>query len=183
MNLLVNANPKPTSKSVGATLAHRLAERLPGGPIEVVRVYDTQQEYFEFQYNEEWVDFVMRAEHIIIPTPMWNLSIPAALKDFIDKIAQQGKLWDIDGEGQFVGLLQDRPVYIIMTSGGHYPPGSGEDFVVPYLKAFFGFIGIKNVRDFRIGGVYNSKKRVNDEADMDELTRQMLAAFALQSDL
>lgn len=179
MNLIIHAQPKEPAKSLSATLAWELARRL-GGPTRVIRVYESDQRYFNYQFKEEWIDLVMQSKALIFPVPMWNFTIPAALKDFLDKITKQGKLWDIDKKGNLIGLLADRPAYIIMTSGGHYPSGSPEDFVVPYLKAILKFIGIRQVRDFRIGGVSDSEKLLVDKTYVEKTAEKMFKNFGMK---
>ena len=120
------------------------------------------------------------ADQIIIPVPVWNYSIPAALKDFFDKISKSGKLWKLGENGKTVGLLKNTKVYIIMTSGFALPPGSPEDFVVPYIRFFFNFLGARDVRDFRVGNVTKSRQLIADEVYMDGKVQEMLKAFRLK---
>lgn len=123
-------------------------------------------------------DFI-DAGAVIFPVPMWNLSIPAALKDFFDKVIKRGFVWDLDEKGRFVGLLKDRPVYIIMTSGDFYPFGHPHDFVIPYIRAVLKSIGIKSVYDFRIGGVSGDATLLRDEKFMAEKTKACFKKFRL----
>ena len=178
MNLLINPNPKDDSHSVSGSLASRLAQRLDGETVKI-RLYEEEQCYYHFQCREDWIDLLIRAERIIVPVPMWNYSIPAALKDFFDKVTKEGRVWKLGPQKEFLGLLSDRPVYIIMTSGLHYPPGAPQDFVVPYLRCFFDFLGIRNVRDFRVGGVAGSSRLVADTAYMNQKTGEMFQCFGL----
>ncbi len=178
MNLIVSAHPKGSKESVSGALAERLAAHL-GGQTLMARLYQFPQQYYNYKPNEKWIALVKKADHLIFPIPMWNFSIPAALKDFIDKIAKEGETWRMEKGGRFIGLLTDRPAYIIMTAGGHYPQGSPDDFVVPYLKRILAFMGIANVQDFRVSSVSNSKKLISDKTYLDDKTRQMLAAFHL----
>ncbi|GEM_PF-3389001 len=176
MNLIVHSTPKDIAKSLGGALAIQLAGHL-GGKTRTLRLYDSNQGYFNYQSNEEWVSAVISARHIILPVPVWNFSIPAALKDFFDYIIKEGKLWKMEKDGSSLGLLSDRPVYIIMTSGWNYPSGSAQDFIVPYLRCVFSFIGIKNVKDFRVSGVSNNEKLIADKAYFEDKARQMYDAF------
>ncbi len=178
MNLIVNSNPKDDNHSLSGALARRLAEHL-GGDIKIIRIYEANQRYFNYRHNQEWIDLVVKSQCMILPVQMWNFTIPAALKDFFDKITKPGQLWELGSENNFVGLLKDRPVYVIMTSGLHYPPGSSQDFVVPYLKVFFEFLGIRNLKDFRVGNVANSPKLIADKKYMQEKTAAMLKTFGL----
>ncbi len=179
MNLIINSNPKPDDQSVSGTLAQMLVQHLDG-PSHTLRIYEESrgQGYFQFQHHEPWMEQFVAARRLILPVPMWNYAIPAALKDFFDKITKINKVWKLENN-QFVGLLTDRPVYIIMTSGLAYPPGHRQDFVVPYLKVFFEFLGIHDVRDFRVSGVTRSAKLVADASYMAQLRQDMLRTFQL----
>ena len=166
--------------SVNIALAKKLADTM-GGPTEIIRIYDYDQRYFNYQFNQEWIDLLVNAKSLIFPVPMWNLSIPAALKDFLDKVIKKGQVWDIDKNNQFIGLLKDRPTYIIMTSGDYYLPGHPHDFVVPYLQTLLRNLGIKTVKDFRIGGVKGDASLLADKKFMEAKTKEMFKAFGLSN--
>jgi len=176
MNLIVISQPKDPSRSLSGALSMQLASRL-GGATEVIKVYETSRGYFNYEFNEEWIHLIKKADRLILPVPMWNFTIPAALKDFIDKITKQKEAWDIDEKGHFIGLLRDRPLYIIMTSGGEYPEGSPLDFAVPYLKAIFSFMGIRHIKDFRVGGVSDSEKLIADKEFFQRKVKEMFKTF------
>ena len=179
MNLIIVSHPKDHARSLSGALANELANRL-SGPTTVLRIYDSKDGYFQYAFRQDWIDLLKIVENIILPVPMWNFTIPAALKDFIDKVTKQGEIWDIDREGNFIGLLKDRPVYIIMTAGGEYPEGSALDFVVPYLRAVFSFMGIQNIRDFRVGNVTDSQKLIADKKYFNTKVSAMLKVFHIK---
>lgn len=83
------------------------------------------------------------ADQIVIGCPIYNFSVPGAMKAYIDLIARAGLTFNYSSEGP-VGLVSDRPTYIILTSGGT-PVGSDIDFASGYLRQVFRFIGIQNV--------------------------------------
>ena len=139
MNLIIDPNPKDDQYSVNGALAQRLANVL-GGPTSVIRLYEADQKYFNYEYNQEWMNAVLHAQRLVFPVPMWNMGIPAALKDFFDKITKRGQLWDFDENKKYIGLLKEKSAFIIMTSGDVHTDDSPNDFVVPYLKVFFEFI-------------------------------------------
>ena len=151
-----------------------------GGETKIIRLYDAQQGYFNYTYNQEWIDLVSAARHVIFPVPMWNFTIPAALKDFFDKITQRGRVWDFDHDKNYVGLFTDKSAWIIMTSGDYYSAGSPNDFVIPYLRVVLAFVGIRDVHDFRLGGVRN-KNLAADKHYMEDKTREMLKALGLKN--
>ncbi len=179
MNLVINTHPLDDDHSLSGALAGRLAGHL-NGETRTVRLYRHEQRYFDFTFNEEWIALVKEARRLIFPVPMWNFTVPAALKDFFDKITKQGETWDIR-EGRFVGLVPDKPAFVIMTSGGHYPPGAVNDFLTPYMRCILSFIGIERVAFYRVSRVSDSPALIQDEAFMEKHTRAMLSALAVKA--
>ncbi|TCK16938.1 FMN-dependent NADH-azoreductase [Thiogranum longum] len=84
------------------------------------------------------------ADVIIVTAPVYNFSIPASLKAWIDMICRARLTFQYTENGP-KGMLKDRPVYLVMASGG-VPFGSPVDFASDYLRHIFGFIGIQDVR-------------------------------------
>jgi FMN-dependent NADH-azoreductase len=99
------------------------------------------------------------ADEYVLGVPMHNFSIPGALKLWIDQVARAGKTFTYAG-GAPAGLLRDKTATLILTSGGNYEPGSpaaAMDFVEPYLRSVFGFLGVTNVRIVRAGGTSRAR--------------------------
>ena len=92
--------------------------------------------------NQLAIEFAA-ADAYIIGVPMYNFSVTAALKTYIDLISRAGISFNYTPEGP-VGLLKNKKVYAIISTGGT-PVGSEVDHVSPYLKTFFGFLGITDV--------------------------------------
>jgi len=84
------------------------------------------------------------ADVILITAPIYNFSVPAALKAWIDMICRARLTFHYTENGP-EGMLKDRPVYLVMASGG-VPFGSSADFASSYLRHILGFIGIRDVR-------------------------------------
>jgi FMN-dependent NADH-azoreductase len=83
------------------------------------------------------------ADKYIIAAPMWNLSIPAILKAYIDYICVTGITFKYTAEGA-VGLCQGRKAIHISARGGEYsePPFSDFEMGDRYLRTIFAFLGI-----------------------------------------
>ncbi len=178
-NLIIDPNPPKDHYALNTTLAERLARHL-GGETKVIRLYDSSQRYFNYEYNQEWIESLWEADRLVFPVPMWNFGIPAALKDFFDKISPKGELWDFDEKKNYIGRLKGKSAFIIMTSAEIYPADSPKDFVVPYLRLILGFLGIEAVREFRLGGV-KDRNLAADEAYMNRVTSEMLKTFGLKA--
>ena len=83
------------------------------------------------------------ADAYLISTPMWNFSLPYALKQYLDLIIQPGYLFRyVDGGVE--GFLGGRRVVVISARGGDYrsPKTRPFDHVQPYLCTILGLVGI-----------------------------------------
>ena len=87
---------------------------------------------------------VKSADTIVIGLPMYNFNIPSQLKSWFDHLARAGVTFHYTEEGP-VGLIEDKPVYLVATRGGLYSE-QGQDFQVDFVKQFLGFIGLKDTR-------------------------------------
>ena len=91
------------------------------------------------------------ADKYVIAAPMWNLSIPAILKAYIDYISVTGITFAYTAQGP-VGLLNDRKAVHIVSRGGEYvnaPYEMGDK----YLRTILGFFGIGEVETIAIENV------------------------------
>jgi FMN-dependent NADH-azoreductase len=94
--------------------------------------------------SDQLIEELASADVVVITAPIYNFSLPAVLKAYIDMICRAGLSFSYTEKGP-VGLLKDRPVYMVMASGG-VPFGSPADFASAYLKHILGFVGIRDVR-------------------------------------
>ena len=104
-------------------------------------------------HSNQAIQEIMDADVIVIGAPMYNFSIPSVLKAWFDHIARAGITFKYGANGP-EGLVTGKKAYIAVASGGVYSsgPAAGYDFVVPYIKAFLGFIGITDVTVVRAEG-------------------------------
>ena len=86
----------------------------------------------------------LAADVIVIGAPMYNFGIPSQLKAWIDRIAVAGTTFRYTANGP-EGLVRGKRVIVAATYGGRHPVESGRNFVEPYLRQVFGFLGIDAV--------------------------------------
>jgi FMN-dependent NADH-azoreductase len=87
------------------------------------------------------------ADIILIGAPMYNLSISAELKGWIDHVVRRGRTIVYDERGPR-GLLPRKPVIVATSRGGRYIPGTPQaalDFQEPYLRAVLRVMGLDDV--------------------------------------
>jgi FMN-dependent NADH-azoreductase len=89
---------------------------------------------------------VFEADALVCAMPMYNWTIPATFKTFIDAITRTGVTYELLPDGTTVGKLGDKKVIFITTRGADLRAGSffsWMDAMTPVLKAAFGFIGVE----------------------------------------
>ena len=93
--------------------------------------------------SDSLITEIKKADTIVIGSPVYNFSVPAVLKAWIDQIARVGVTFKYTPDGP-VGLLSGKRAIIVLASGGT-PVGSDIDYASGYLKHIMGFIGITDV--------------------------------------
>ena len=111
---------------------------------------------------------MQEADAVVLTVPVYNFSVPSVLKAWIDHICRAGVTFRYTEQGP-QGLLDDRPVYLVMASGG-MPFGSPADFASGYLRQVLKFIGIEDVRLIGAEGVAADAEAAT-RAAMDTLNR------------
>ena len=104
-------------------------------------------------FSDELVGELHDADVIVMGVPIYNFSIPAALKAWIDMIARARLTFRYTENGP-VGLLRDKKAYIVVASGG-VAVGSPYDFATPYLRQALAFVGISDI-EFIVAEQLNS---------------------------
>lgn len=87
---------------------------------------------------------VQAADAIVLGVPMYNFSISAQLKNWIDAIARAGVTFRYTENGP-EGLLKDKTVYVAFARGGRYRD-TPADTQTPFLRTVLGFLGMTDVR-------------------------------------
>ena len=93
---------------------------------------------------EQVLEQFLAADVLVIGAPMYNFGIPSTLKAWIDRIAVAGKTFRYTADGP-QGLAGGKKVIVAATYGGMHPVESGRNFVEPYLRQVFAFLGINDV--------------------------------------
>lgn len=92
------------------------------------------------------------ADHILIASPLYNFTLPSALKAYFDHVVRSGVTFEFTPDG-YQGLLQGKRATLITVRAGRSVPDRIEDFQTDYLKAILGFIGVKEMHVFNAEGL------------------------------
>ena len=127
--------------------------------------------------SEALIRELERSDVVVIGTPMHNLTVPSALKAWIDHVVRARRTFHVTREGK-LGTLRDRPVFVAVSSGGIF---SGErarqpDFLTAYLKTILGSIGLRDLTFFSVEGTGYGPDAVAEARDRTD--RALQAHFA-----
>jgi len=183
--LYITANTKPeelsSSKTVGRRVVNAILEKIPDVQLQEVDLYKEhipQLKYCYFESRsaiigldaknklsteeqkevEQIVDLCEQfkdADIYVLAAPMWSLSFPAPVKEYIDCIVQSGKTIAFDNNKPH-GLLDDknRAFVYVQSSGANIPwiirpaLNKGLNYVHDIVK----FIGINNFQELLVDG-------------------------------
>lgn len=93
--------------------------------------------------SDQLVEEISSADVIVIGTPIYNFSVPANLKAWIDLVSRAGLTFEYSADGPR-GLMTGKRAIVAIASGGT-KVGSEIDFASGYLRHILGFIGISDV--------------------------------------
>ena len=137
-------------KADGATVTHRNASDDMGFVDEAWVQANftpegerTAEQKTRLSLSDELVAELQAADHLVLGAPIYNFSVPASLKAWIDQVCRAGVTFRYTQDGP-EGLLDGKKATIIITSGGT-PVRSEVDFATAYLTQVMNFIGIKDV--------------------------------------
>jgi FMN-dependent NADH-azoreductase len=95
-----------------------------------------------------------QADEYVLGVPMHNFGVPSVLKLWIDQIARVGKAFAyVDGVPK--GLITGKKATFIIATGGIYDAQTqmaSFNFVEPYLRSVFGFLGVTEATFLTTGG-------------------------------
>lgn len=183
--LYITVNSKPeeisSSKTVGRAFVNRFLALHSDFEVEELNLYETHLPRLEYEYFErrnamvreedfgklrpkqqvdvhriiKLTDQFKSADMYVIAAPMWSLSFPAPLKEYLDCIVIDGKTVSIN-EDRIEGLLSDKPrgLVYIQSSGGRVPlllrkvMNRGLNYVLDMME----LMGIKNIEELLVDG-------------------------------
>jgi FMN-dependent NADH-azoreductase len=84
--------------------------------------------------QDQLIDEFLAADAYLFTVPMYNYSVPAAFKAWIDQIVVLGRTLPLPGG---TAPTAGRPVVVVSARGGGYSPGTpnhDKDFALPWLQ-------------------------------------------------
>ncbi len=175
MNILhVCANPKPTEEAISKQLASaffgKLIELKPEVELINVDLYDEKPPFFSYElYKRVWypvfnsdyapnkaeemstnyadaqIEKFNDADILVLTMPMWNYSVPAIMKAWIDQVLLPGKTFSINKEEGINGLHKIKRIVLLVSSGAAYKEDDDRDALSRQVRHAFEFVGINEI--------------------------------------
>jgi FMN-dependent NADH-azoreductase len=136
------ADPVPPLDTAYCALGRRVERHGLVPPPMVAALAESPDEKREWALTRPLISELLSADTVVIGAPMYNYSVPALLKAWIDRVSFPGAFTDPDTGDS---LLHGTRVVVITARGGAYDPGTPReawDFQTPYLRAYFGKQGV-----------------------------------------
>lgn len=108
----------------------------------------TPEQQAAFKTSDELIAELKAADHYLFGIPMYNFTVPAIFKSYIDQVTRFNQTVTFADGGGFEGLLKNKKATVIITSGGIYREGTPfapYNFVEPYMRTILGFLGVTDV--------------------------------------
>ena len=151
------------ARNPGADVVRRdLAENpIPHINAETIAGFYTSEEQHNaasraaVQLSDALIAEMLAADAILISVPIYNFSVPSALKAYFDQIVRVGRTFGYDPARGLFGTVPNRPVYVAATYGASgYTSGAlrAFDYLEPYLRSLFGFLGLVDLTFFTVEG-------------------------------
>lgn len=103
----------------------------------------TPEQKAHLDASNAYLKEVQDADVLVIGLPIYNFTLTAQLKNWLDQIARAGVSFRYTAEGP-EGLLTGKRAYIAYAAAGT-PIGSEIDFASDYIRHMLGFLGITDV--------------------------------------
>ncbi|MBV9877758.1 MAG: NAD(P)H-dependent oxidoreductase [Verrucomicrobia bacterium] len=100
--------------------------------------------------SDQLISELQTATDYVFGVPMYNFSVPAGFKAYIDQIVIPGRTYTYtaDGSGNRTGLLKGKKATVIMSRGWLYRNGSALsdcNLQEPWIRMILGFLGVIDV--------------------------------------
>ncbi|MGH3786669.1 MAG: FMN-dependent NADH-azoreductase [Pseudonocardiaceae bacterium] len=168
------ADPVPLVGPAFVALGQRVESHGVVPSTGVTALVESTAERREWALTLPLIKELLAADTVLVGVPMYNFSVPASLKAWIDRVTFPGAFIDPDTGNS---LLHGTRMVVVTARGGGYGQGTPReafDFQAPYLRAYFGNLGVAQED---LSFVHAEMTRA---ADVPELARfQPLAASSL----
>jgi len=108
--------------------------------------------------SDQLISELQTATDYVFGVPMYNFSVPAGFKAYIDQIVVPGRTYayTADGSGSRIGLLKGKKATVIMSRGWSYRNGSplsSCNLQESWIRMILGFVGVTELEFVAAEGI------------------------------
>jgi FMN-dependent NADH-azoreductase len=152
MKILHIDSSSNTKKALSRTLSKQMVDQIltkfPNAEVVYRDVSATPLPFVDDSWLEngghEVTKELIEADIVVAGVPVYNFSVPASFKAWIDQMAVAGTTFAYTSTGSKGLLPEGKKVFVLATSGGSYDTYTkmGMNHHEPFLRTVFGFVGI-----------------------------------------
>lgn len=102
--------------------------------------------------HHQLIEDVLEVDNIVLAFPIYNFTMPAAVKAWIDAIVVSGKTFSFSPEKGFSGLCNEKKALSIIVSGFNYNNSSNvKEYASSTIKQNYDFMGITSEQILAFG--------------------------------
>jgi FMN-dependent NADH-azoreductase len=182
--LYITANPKSSGESYGLSVGDAFIEKYrrinPKDEIVNIDLFNMEVPFIDEVVFSAWgklaqgvafeglnseeqkklstmnvlLEQFMEADKYVFVTPLWNFTVPARMKAYLDIMCAAGKTFKYTETGS-VGLLDGKKALHIQARGGVYSSGPAAEVEMgdKYLHTILNFIGIDDKQSVIVEGM------------------------------
>ncbi len=125
----------------------------------------TKEEEEVFGNHPKIMELFLEANYIVLATPVYNFSVPAAVKAWVDAIVVSDKTFAFDPAKGFSGLCGDKKALTLMVAGFAYNQTSlSKEYATTTINENFGFMGV-SVEHVSAFGVDQNREELDEILD------------------
>jgi FMN-dependent NADH-azoreductase len=133
--------------------------------------------------SDELVDELLACDLYVLGLPMYNFSVPAVFKSYIDQIVRVGRTFSFQPEQQpeaYKGLIGGKTVVVVAARGdsGYGPEGPhrSKNHLEPYVADVFRFLGVESIKTVAVENDEHGGLSLRQSVVAAEETLRVLAA-------
>ncbi|GKS09850.1 FMN-dependent NADH-azoreductase 2 [Paenibacillus chitinolyticus] len=187
--LYVTANPKSVDQSYGLRLGKYFTEQvktkngnvliehvdlfkedIPFVDADVLSAREklasneslTSEEAAKIGRIDQILDQFLSADSIVFVTPLWNFTVPAYMKAYLDCLCLAGKTFKYKYNG-VTGLITGKKILHIQTIGGVFSEGPYAEYEMGdrYVKSIMAFIGLTDYQKVVMEGTNQFRDQID----------------------
>lgn len=120
--------------------------------------------------HHQLIEQVLQADHIILAFPIYNFTMPATVKAWIDAIVVSGKTFSFSPEQGFQGLCTNKKALVILVAGFNYEAAANvKEYASSTIKQNLDFMGMSSelVTAFGVDQNRDNLESILDIAKLD----------------